>query len=469
MSSETRTRPVKSLAIRLTSWYAGIITFSFLVMQMVSYFVIQSNLASRVDQMLYDEVAEDIGLFQAKGLATLMEDFREEVASVGEEKEFFRVLDAQGQVLGASDLSKWPNLAVRQDAVQRALTGKAELHTLKATTDHPNARVIYALLAPGLIIQIGYSRASDERLLENYRETYGIAVVAILLCSVAVGWLMAKRLLAGVENVTQTAARITHGDLNSRATIMGKGDEIDELAKTFNQMIERIQTLITGMKDITDDIAHDLRSPIMRMRGAAEMALTHAAPLDQQESVVGGIVEECDNLLSLINTMLEISETEAGVAQLTRENFDLAGGVRDIVELFTPASEDKGVSLNYQSAGSAIVRGDQSKIRRAIGHIVDNAVKYTAAGGSITVACSTDSDTAKVSIKDTGIGIAESDHSAIFSRFYRADRSRSEPGNGLGLSLSNAIIKAHGGAIGVQSVLGQGSTFTISLPKAAQS
>jgi signal transduction histidine kinase len=316
-----------------------------------------------------------------------------------------------------------------------------------------------------MVIQIGYSRASDERLLENYRETYGVAVVAILLCSVTVGWLMAKRLLAGVENVTHAAARITHGDLNSRATIMGQGDEIDELAKTFNLMIERIQTLINSMKDITDDIAHDLRSPIMRMRGAAEMALTHAASPEQHETVIGGIVEECDNLLGLINTMLEISETEAGVAQLSREDFDLGSALRDMYELFTPASEDKGVAVTFLPTPPVIINGDRGKIRRAIGHILDNAVKYTPAGGAVTVSCTEEGAFAHVSVKDTGIGIADKDRTAIFSRFYRADRSRSEPGNGLGLSLSNAIIKAHGGSIRVDSVLGQSSNFTIILPR----
>ena len=467
MSSETATRPAKSLAIRLTLWYAGIITLSALVMQMVSYYVLRSNLAYRVDQALHDEVAEDIALLQTKGLAALAEDFREEASSVGVEKEFFRILDANGKVLETSDLSKWPDLDVKREAFEHALTGEPAIHSMKALRERPNARVIYARLAPGIVIQIGYSRASDERLLENYRETYGVAVVAILLCSVTVGWLMAKRLLAGVENVTQAAARITQGDLNSRASIMGQGDEIDELAKTFNQMIERIQTLITSMKDITDDIAHDLRSPIMRMRGAAEMALTHSGHLEQPEAMIGGVVEECDNLLGLINTMLEISETEAGVAQIAHERFDLAAVLRDMCELFVPAAEDKGVTLVLRAADPAMVGGDRVKLRRAIGHILDNAIKYTAQEGTVTVSCADDRSMVHVSVEDTGIGIAEKDRTAIFSRFYRADRSRSEPGNGLGLSLSNAIIKAHGGSIQVQSALGHGSTFIISLPRGA--
>jgi signal transduction histidine kinase len=275
---------------------------------------------------------------------------------------------------------------------------------------------------------------------------------------------MARRALQGVEEVTQTATEISKGALETRVPVKARGDEIDRLATTFNSMLDRIHALITGMREMTDNIAHDLRSPISRIRGFAEMTLTTRGSLDEYETMAANTIEECDRLLGMINTMLDITETEAGAGRTTREAVDLSALVQDARELFQPLADDKGIALAADVPAGVLVLGDVQRLQRMVANLLDNAVKYTAPGGRVTVTMRSDARTVFVTVSDTGIGISESDLPQIFNRFYRGDRSRSQAGSGLGLSLAQAIASAHGGSITVSSSPGKGSTFTVTLP-----
>jgi len=463
-------RHAKSLALRLTLWYTGIAAVSLILVLCIAYLVLRSNLDHRLDEELVSEVGEYSALLNSQGLKVLTEVIGREAMSEGTDKLFYQVLDNQGRRLSASDMTAWKHVPVDRDLLQEALAGKTLLTTLSSTKDRPETRILYARLRPGMVLQVGKSLESVRELLENFREIFGIAVTIIVVCSVIVGWFMATGALSGVANVTQTAASIARGDLNSRVELSGRDDEIDELAKTFNEMIGRIQSLIHRMREISDDIAHDLRTPIMRMRGAAEAALTDVNYDERKlEITAGSMVEECDNLLGLINNMLELSETQAGVSELSEDEFDVSLLLRDVCELFQPAAEDKGVTLRFNSDGPLVIHGDRKKIRRALGHIIDNAVKYTQSGDSVTAECTRNGRCIFATITDTGIGISEEDLPHIFARFYRADRSRTQTGNGLGLSLAMAIVNAHGGDIKVKSELGAGSRFHVTLPIASSS
>ncbi|HMK51393.1 MAG TPA: ATP-binding protein, partial [Thermodesulfobacteriota bacterium] len=239
------------------------------------------------------------------------------------------------------------------------------------------------------------------------------------------------------------------------------------LATTFNQMLDRIQTLLTEIKEISDNIAHDLRSPITRIRGTAEVTLTTGKSLNDYENMAASTIEECDHLLDMINTMLMISKTESGVHKLSLEEIDLATLVREACELFKPTAEDKDISLTFDIPKPIHFMGDIQMIQRMISNLLDNAIKYTPPGGSVTASMNENDTHVVVSVKDTGCGISANDLPRIFERFYRCDQSRSQSGIGLGLSLARAIARAHGGDITADSLLNQGSTFTITLPKFA--
>ena len=229
-------------------------------------------------------------------------------------------------------------------------------------------------------------------------------------------------------------------------------------------MLEYIQGLIKGIKEVTDNIAHDLRSPLARIRGIAETALMTPGLVSDYESVIGNFIEECDRLIGIINTMLEISEAEAGVSKLEIAEINITKLVRDACVLFQLIAEDKHICLIQKIEPDLSIFADQQKMQRVTANLLDNALKYTKPGGSVTISSEQNEREVIISFIDNGIGISEEDLPHIFKRFYRCDRSRSQPGIGLGLSLAQAIVTAHGGNIFVTSLPDNGSTFTLTLP-----
>jgi signal transduction histidine kinase len=232
---------------------------------------------------------------------------------------------------------------------------------------------------------------------------------------------------------------------------------------TFNRMAERVQTVMQEMRQVNDNIAHDLRSPLTRIRGLAESAVMDRTLCGEGAELAGSIVEECDRLMQLINTLLDIAETEAGVRGLHLEDVDLPELAAQAVELFAGVAEDKGVALDSVASGRPVARGDRRKLQRALANLVDNAIKYTPTGGRVMVRVRALGTMAEVAVSDTGPGIPADDLPHLFERFYRGDRARNLPGNGLGLALALAVARAHGGDIDLRSSP-DGSTFTVRLP-----
>jgi heavy metal sensor kinase len=304
-----------------------------------------------------------------------------------------------------------------------------------------------------------------SRFLDAFKGIFIATMAVLIMIAAGVGWFMARRAVSGVEAVTWTAQKISGGTLEERVPVKTRGDEIDQLAITFNQMLDRIQALLTEIKEMSENIAHDLRSPITRIRGTAEVTLTTGKSLNEYEGMAASTIEECDRLLDMINTMLMISKTESGVDKLSREEINLQSLVQEACELFEPTAEDRGVTLSCDVPVRSHLIGDTRMIQRMLSNLLDNAIKYTPSGGRVSVSLSeNDERDVVITIKDTGIGVSPGDLPRIFERFYRCDQSRSEPGIGLGLSLARAIARAHGGDITVTSSLSQGSTFAITLP-----
>jgi signal transduction histidine kinase len=319
----------------------------------------------------------------------------------------------------------------------------------------------YELVLHG-VSDIGYHALRELR--EDYRHYFIFPVAAIICLSTAVGWFMAKRALSGVEEVTRAAVDISKGALNRRVPVKGARDEVDDLAAAFNIMADRVQSLLDQMKEMTENIAHDLRSPLARMRGIAEMALMSHNPDEERTTIAGSIVEECDRLLGMINAMLDISEAETGLAKLHIQPIDLSALVKDVKELFDPLAEDRNIEVTIEGPESLSIQGDPKKLQRVFSNLLDNAIKYSPYGGRVTISLTNTEDHTTVVVEDSGEGIPEEDMPRVFDRFFRGEKSRSTPGNGLGLSLAQAFIRLHGGAITAVNKQGCGSIFTVTLP-----
>ena len=231
-------------------------------------------------------------------------------------------------------------------------------------------------------------------------------------------------------------------------------------------MVDNTEKLMTELRTISDNIAHDLRTPLTRMLACAEVTFSGKQSLSCYRNALADNAEECRRMLTLINTMLEISRTESGTDLIKPEQFDVAGLMRHCVELFQMAAEQKALTISARIPSEAVsFFGDRIKIQQMFGNLIDNAVKFTPAGGEIDIALTIDETKLTFFVADTGVGISDVDKGKIFKRFYRADDSRNQPGNGLGLSLVQAIVQAHGGTVELESVTGKGSRFTVVLPR----
>lgn len=465
MSLKRAGRFRNSLTFRLTLWYTGIFAASSFVAFFLFYTLITSVIQEKTDQELLSQAGQFSALLRERGIGAVEDYALFEAQAAGEKKVFFRLLYPTGQAFSSSNMAYWKDIAIRKEAIGQLISGAGrviETTILEGRKDR--VRILYAMIGPGVILQVGQSMENYTRIIGAFRGVFFVTMALLVGLATGVGWFMARRSVSGVAAITRTAQSISGGTLEKRVPVKERGDEIDQLAMTFNQMLDRIQSLVAEIRQMGDDIAHDLKGPLTRIRGMAEIALTTGRSRVEFESMAASAIEECDRLLETINTMLMISKTEAGVEKPTRDRIDLANLVREACELFCTTAEDSGLNLSCNIPERCEIAGDTRMIQRLLSNLLDNAIKYTPPGGSVDVALSqTEAKGATLTVKDTGIGISAADLPRIFERFYRGDRSRSETGTGLGLSLARAIARAHGGEITVESRLGEGSRFDVTL------
>jgi heavy metal sensor kinase len=455
-----------TLAFRLTLWYAVIFSVSACIAFLFFYFLITSAFRDQTDRDLQKQLGVFSRIMATDGIEAVKRFAAIESQAAGEKKIFYRLMYPTGISFSSSNMSYWRDIGANRSRIERVSDGESyAFETMRIPERNQSVRILYSRIGSGIILQLGQSMENENRFIEAFKKIFIVTILALAILSAGVGWFMARRAVSGVEAVTRTARKISAGSLEKRVPVKANNDEIDQLATTFNDMLDRIQKLVSGMKEISDNIAHDLKSPITRIRGSAEVGLTTGMTLQEFEQNAASNIEECDRLLDMINTMLMISKTETGIGEFREQRVDLARIVQDACTLFQPIANDKKINLSCDVKEEVQMMGDVSMLQRMSANLLDNALKYTLPNGRVGISVQRETQhQAVLTVSDTGIGISEKDLPHIYDRFFRCDPSRSTTGAGLGLSLAKAIVEAHNGRIEVESEAGRGSTFRVVFP-----
>ena len=311
---------------------------------------------------------------------------------------------------------------------------------------------------------MGISTSRSSQLLKLYRRNFIFLLLGLVLLGFGAGLIISGRFLLPIRSLNLTLKDIlATGDFSKRIPSEGTRDDLDEAISLFNILLKRIETLIFQMKGNLDIVAHDLRTPMTIFRGYAEKALNEPENTAAAAEALSSSLEQSEKIISMLNTIMDISEAESGTLKLKKENVDLTQLIKSLVEMYEYVGENKNISISFNS-DQYIINADPVRIRQAIANIIDNAVKYSPFDSNIDITIETQANSILLKIKDNGRGIPEEDLPFIWDRLFRSHTVQNIPGTGLGLSLVKAIILAHKGSINVESDSETGSEFIINLP-----
>lgn len=459
------------IGVRLTLWYVAIFATAQIVFGGLMYVTLRHHLYDMVDDTLERE-AEDLQNFlQAQKPGITLSKMREEVTEEfgGEHAgEYLELYDAQANLIFRSE-------AIAAGGWQEALplaTGKATFLERKIGKKPVRFRVS-SIPAQGTVYEarIGVPIREVKETLTTFRRYLLMMAPLLLALAAGVGFWLSRRALAPVDRLTRAARSIGGGRLSSRLEVARTGDELQRLAETLNDMLERIEVSFRRITEFTADASHELRTPVSLIRTEAEVALRRSRTLEEYRAALQHILAEAERTTRLLEQLLGLARTDAGSELLEFRELDLKTVVQQAAHAWSEAVSANGMTLQSKLPDQEIeVRGDEAALRRVVDVLVDNAVKYAREKGSVRLCLRREAGSAVIAVEDDGIGIPAEEQTRIFERFYRVDkaRSRSQGGAGLGLAIANWIVGQHRGTISVESALGKGSTFEVRLPEIAR-
>jgi Signal transduction histidine kinase len=462
--------PRKSLAVRLSLWFAAMFTAGFTAIFGLLYWTLGRQIEAQEAEALQLRLQQYADIYGASGLNGLRQRVAEDSASPRVRSLFIRLIGPRGDAIWGLIPPGWIEEDARRVAVPDGWGGWTErrTYTVRVPKDEQQDLAVAGRVLPGgFLLQVGRSTDSRAVLLAPLRKTFLWVGGAVVVVGFVAGVVAARRATRPLRDVIATAQRIiATGELDARVPPPKRDDDVAELVRAFNTVLDKNAGLLRAMREALDNVAHDLRTPLTRLRGTAELALQGAAMnggTGAQTDALADCVEQADDVLRLLRALMEISEAEAGVLKLEKSECDLSALARSAAELYAEVAEAKPVTLKVEGEATLPVLGDATRLRQAIANLVDNAVKYTPAGGSVTVRTMRENGDAVLSVQDTGPGVPVAEQARVWERLYRGDWSRSERGWGLGLSMVRAIVEAHGGRVGLRNATEGGAVFEVRL------
>jgi len=463
MSLKTSSRIGLTFSLKLSILYSLLFIISSIALFILAYYSFYYVIMQEEKKIIQARIDEYHAWFKDGGLNSIKERFREE-SRENKEIFFIRIVSADEEIrlinkpqefqeFDASILNKIDPYSLKS-WISIKVKGGEDMWTIASTR-----------LSDGLILQIGKSSMQSLTFLRYFRNIFFYIFIPIMLLAIFGGGIHTFRAMQPIRNLIQTVQDILKtGKMSERVPVRSERGELDGLVTLFNQMLEKNDLLIKTVHNSLDNVAHDLRTPMTRLRGMAELALQDPNNLDACREALANCMEESERVLIMLNTLMDVAEAETGAMRLTIETVSVPEIIRSVIELYELVAEEKNITITAELPSELRLKADRTRFQQAVANLVDNAIKYSDNGAGITVLVHKEASKVSISIADEGIGISPSEIDKIWDRLYRGDQSRSQRGLGLGLNFVQAIVKAHGGSVGVKSEVNKGSIFTITIP-----
>jgi heavy metal sensor kinase len=462
MSSSWLDRLRHTLGFRLALWYVLVFVAGSVLLGVLTYALLDSSLERRDHELVRATLDRYVGEYRRGGLPGLDDVIAGDRVAGRHERLFVRVLGRDAEAVFLNTPADWQGADL-----DRLAPGPGGWARLPARGSQAVLEVASVRLPDGTLFQVGKSSEGREELLLRFRALSLLLLGTTVALGILGGVALTRSALRPVRELADAVRRIVDtGEMSARVPVSRNADPLDELSRLVNGMLDRIEALIAGLEGSLDNVAHDLRTPLARLRASAETALAREGDTLACREALADCLEESERVHETLTSLLDISEAEHGAMRLRRDRIDVGGLLKDAAELYEDLAEDRGIALSVRAPAGLEVTGDRPRLRQVLANLLDNAVKYVPRGGRVGLAASARPGGVVIEVEDDGPGIPRDEQPRVFDRLYRGDRSRSERGLGLGLSLVRAVVQAHGGTVSVRSEPGAGATFRVDLPQA---
>jgi signal transduction histidine kinase len=455
----------RTAGFRITLMSSGFFVVGTIVLFAFAYILLAASLQIRDHDSIEARLRQLAAQYQATNLTGLRRTLALE-AKIRKARPFFlRIAGPQNALVFMEIPDQWPDFEL-SELEKAPLSASGRFVRLAAKDDDAALELATLKLPDGSILQVGKSTEDRDEVLDLFAWILAGGAILVIVIGVVGGVWLTLRMLRPVHELIAVVRAIDSGALEARVPVHQTGDELNELAQLFNGMLNRIAALILGMRGALDNVAHELRTPVARMRAIAEIALESDQSPQAVREALSDCMEESENLMTLLDALMDISEAEAGTLTLKWEPVSVAALMDDVVNLYGHVAEEEAIVVSTVVRQDIWLTADRSRLRQVMANLLDNAIKFTSTGGRIELAAYRQDCEVVITVEDTGMGMTTGELSRIWDRLYRGEHSAR--GMGLGLSLVQAIVEAHGGRVEASSTPGEGSTFMVIFPQALE-